>query len=168
MRAALVSIFLTLALSACATTPFYAPASGPGRPGYSDQRIEQDRFRVTYRADGAADARLVENYALLRAGQVTLNAGYDWFIVDRRNLDRGSSYSGPRASIGVGGGSFGRRSGVGVGVGIGLPLGGGGDAGRALSSTLDIRLGRGPKPDSADAYDARQVVHSLSAAAHGP
>ncbi|NWG52189.1 MAG: hypothetical protein HXY28_00565 [Hydrogenophilaceae bacterium] len=158
---------LTLALAACATTPFYAPATGPGRPGYSELQIERDRYRVTFRADGAADARLVENYALLRAGQVTLRAGYDWFIVDRRSLDRGGSYSGPRASIGVGGGSWGGSSGIGVGVGLGFPLGGGSGE-RALASTLDIRLGRGPKPDSPDAYDARQVVHALSATARAP
>ncbi|MBI1188393.1 MAG: hypothetical protein GC206_13850 [Alphaproteobacteria bacterium] len=165
MRLLILAAFAA-ALAACASTPFYAPATGPGRPGYSDLQIERDRYRVTYRADGAADAQLIENYALLRAGQVTLSAGYDWFIVDRRTLDRGGSYSGPRASIGVGGGSFGGRGGVGLGVGLGFPLGGGGE--RALASTLDIRLGRGPKPAGPDAYDARQVVHALSAAARAP
>lgn len=166
MRRLLLPALAALALAACASAPVYAPAAAPGRPGYSDLRIEQDRYRVAYRADGAADAALIQNYALLRAGQVTLDAGYDWFIVDNRTLDRGGGYSGPRASVGVGGGSWGGSSGVGVGIGFGIPLGGGGD--NAAAASLDIRLGRGPKPDDPNAYDAREVVHSLSAIARSP
>ena len=82
-------------------------------PGYSEMRIEQNRYRVSYRAANPADARRIEDFALLRAGQVTLNAGYDWFIVDQRNLDRGGNYQGPTATVGVGGSSWGGGGGVG-------------------------------------------------------
>ncbi|MGE0828183.1 MAG: hypothetical protein AB7O04_02385 [Hyphomonadaceae bacterium] len=168
MRASALSVLaaavLAAALAACATPPpVYAPARAEGAPGYSEMRVEQDRYRVFYRAARNADARTIENFALLRAGQVTLENGYDWFIVDHRRTDLARGRSGPTASIGVGGGSYGHSSGVGVGVGFGIPLGGQREA-AATGATLDIRLGRGPKPQNANAYDAREVVRSLSSA----
>ncbi|MBL9048439.1 MAG: hypothetical protein JNK34_14280, partial [Tabrizicola sp.] len=83
-----------LALAACATAPTYAPASGLGRPGYSEQRIESDRFRVVFRSQAAADPGLIEALALRRAAEITVETGYDHFIVDRREVDRGQR-SGP-------------------------------------------------------------------------
>jgi hypothetical protein len=157
----LLALAPALALAACASAPQYVAAERPGAPGYTDLRIEQNRYRVSYRADNPADVRRIEDFALLRAGQVTLNAGYDWFIVDHRSLDRGGNYRGPTATVGVGGGAFGRRGGLGLGLGFGIPLGGGGE--RAAAATLEIRLGRGEKPADPNAYDAREVVHSLAA-----
>jgi hypothetical protein len=163
VRPSLLALAPALALAACASPPQYLAAQRPGAPGYSELRIEQNRYRVVYRATSATDARRIEDFALLRAGQVTLNAGYDWFVVDQRRLDRGDAYQGPTATIGVGGGSW-RGGGLGLGLGFGIPLGAGA---RAAAATLDIRLGRGPKPVEANAYDAREVVHSLAATAGG-
>jgi hypothetical protein len=161
----LLALAPAIALASCASQPQYLAAQRQGGAGYSELRIEQNRYRVTYRADNAADARRIEDFALLRAGQVTLNAGYDWFIVDHRSVDHGGDYRGPVATVGVGGGSWGRRSGLGIGLGFDIPIGGGGD--RAAAATLEIRLGRGAKPAGANAYDAREVVHSLAATAGG-
>ena len=64
--------------------------------------------------------------------------------------------------MGVGGGSWGSRSGASVGVGINFPIGGGGGQ-RARSATLEVRFGEGPKPDQPNAYDARAVSSNLRA-----
>lgn len=162
MRHPFVPALLALSLAACATAaPPYAASTSPGRPGYSDLRIEQNRFRVTYRAPGGADARLIENYALRRAAQVTLENGDEWFIVDHRNFEP-AGRSGPSLSLGVGGGSFGRSSGVGVGASVGVPLGGGGDT-RAAAAILDIRTGRGPRPEGPNVYNAADLARTLGA-----
>lgn len=151
-------------LAACASTPRYAPAASPGAAGYSETQIENNRYFVTYRAGGAADAQLLQDYALLRAADLTLQNGREWFWVDRRTLDDANSYrSGPSVGIGVGGGSWGRRSGASVGVGMNIPLGGGGQGQRARSATLEIRMGEGPKPDDPNAYDARSISQNLRA-----
>ena len=42
-----------LALSACASLAPYGPQQGPNGQGYAEQRIESNRFRVTYRGVGA-------------------------------------------------------------------------------------------------------------------
>lgn len=150
-------------LSACASAPPpYTAAASATAPGYSERQIESDRYFVTYRAPSGADAAILQDYALLRAAELTLANGREWFWVDRRALDEDSGrYGGPSIGVGVGGGSWGRRSGASVGVGMNFPLGGGGA--RARSATLEIRLGQGPKPDDPNTYDARAVSTNLRA-----
>lgn len=150
------------ALAACATTPPpYAAATGPNSAGYSETQIENNRYFVTYRAGGASDAQLLQDYALLRAADLTLQNGREWFWVDRRTLDEANTRrSGPSFGVGVGAGSWGRRSGGSVGVGMNFPLGGG-QGQRARSATLEIRMGEGPKPDDPNAYDARSISQNL-------
>jgi len=162
MRPALLIVLVAL-LAACASAPAYAPAVESTGTGFSHVQVEDNRFFVTYRAKGGADARLIEDYALLRAADLTLQQGREWFIVDRRSTDALSgSSSGPRVGVSVGGGSIGRRSGVGVGVGVTMPVGGGGA--RATAATLEVRTGWGERPeDAANVYDARSVATSLRA-----
>jgi hypothetical protein len=146
-----------LALSACATAAPYGPAAKPGGPGYSELRIENDRYRVTYR--GAPNEIAASDYALLRAADLTLAQGYDHFIVDNRFSERQGNGSGPRVSIGGGTASIGGNTSVGIGTSVGFNLG----QGAKTSLTLEIRMGRGPKPANANAYDARDVKAMISA-----
>lgn len=156
-----IPVFVAAALlAACASTPTYAPAATANGPGYSETQIESNRYFVSYRAGSPADAQLIQDYALLRAAELTLQRGHDWFIVDRRTLDENAyARSGPSIGVGLGGGSFGRSSGASVGVGLNFPLGGGGQ--RAQAATLEIRTGSGAKPDDANVYDARSTAASL-------
>lgn len=158
-----------LALSACASTPTYTPAMSATSAGYSETQIESNRYFVTYRAGGAADANLLQDYALLRAADLTLQNGRDWFWVDRRNLDQEAERSsGPSVGIGIGTGSWGRHSGTSVGVGINFPIGSGQRAQSARSATLEVRFGEGVKPDAENAYDAREVAANLRARLQAP
>jgi len=155
-----------LALGACATAapPPYAAASTSTALGYSETQIESNRYFVSYRAPSGADAALLQDYALLRAAELTLQHGREWFWVDRRTTDQTMTRSGGSSvGIGVGGGSWGRRSGASVGVGINVPLGGRQSGERARGATLEIRFGEGPKPDDANAYDARSTSQSIRA-----
>jgi hypothetical protein len=151
-------------LAACATAPPppYTAAASPSSLGFSETQIESNRYFVTYRAPSGADAAVLQDYALLRAAELTLQNGRDWFWVDRRSMDEmHARSSGSSVGIGVGGGSWGRRSGASVGVGVNFPLGGGQSGPRARSATVEIRLGEGPKPDDPNAYDARSTAANL-------
>jgi hypothetical protein len=151
------------ALAGCETVPLtYMPASGPRSPGYFDQKIESDRFRVSYRGPAEGNGGQVYDFALLRAAQLTLSEGYEWFRVIGRSDDMAQA-SGPRISLGTGSTSFGRRSAVGVGIGTGFNLGGG----DMRSVTLEVKLGKGPRPADRDAYDARDVSRTIGARAPG-
>lgn len=146
------------ALTACASLQPYGPAQGPSAQGYSEQRIEGDRYRVTYRGVGAPGP--VADYALLRAAELALGQGYDWFEVTRRWIDgRPDSAGGvrPSVSVGAGSGRYGGYRASGVGVGVGLNLSGP----QPTSTTLEVLLGRGARPDRPEAYDARGVRDAL-------
>src|SRR5262245_26004202 len=82
--APLVSIVMAIAATACATAPTpYAPAARAGGYGYSDTPIENDRYRVTFRTSSGGYSR-ASDMALLRAADLTLQRGYDWFAVTQR------------------------------------------------------------------------------------
>jgi hypothetical protein len=159
-----------LALAACATPTVYGPANpnaaGTAKVGFSEYRIENNRYRVTFQGGGGAPQRQMADYALLRSAEITLRDGYDWFqVVDRFGDANGSQAgSGPRLSIGGGsssyGGRYGRYSGSGIGVGIGTSVNLGG--GPAYAHTVEILLGRGPKPNLPEVYDARGVAAALA------
>jgi hypothetical protein len=151
-------------LTACATAPPpFAAAASQASAGYSETQIESNRYFVTFRAPNGAEPGVLEDYALLRAADLTLQNGRDWFWVDRRNVEAfdGNGY-GPSVGVGVGGGSWGGHSGTSVGVGFHFPLGGQSGA-RASAATLEIRFGEGPKPDDANAYDAHATSQNLRA-----
>jgi hypothetical protein len=147
-----------VALAACATTPVYGPAKSDRSQGYLSQKIEDGRHRISYSDTDPARAR---SLALLRASEITLSEGRDWFEVTSESMDSGRSGSpggGPRISVGGSAGSGGSSS-VGVGIGVGFPLGGGG--GGLVTQSLEIVTGTGAKPDKAEAYDARAVEQNL-------
>lgn len=162
----LIFIAAATLLAGCATTPpapTYAAASTPTGAGYSETQIESTRYFVTYRAPSGADAALLQDYALLRAADLTLQSGREWFWVDRRTLDEQNARSGGSSiGVGLGGGSWGNRSGASVGVGINIPIGSQPGA-RARGATLEIRFGEGAKPDDPNAYDARSIAANLRA-----
>ncbi|ANP47839.1 CC0125/CC1285 family lipoprotein [Candidatus Viadribacter manganicus] len=156
------------ALVACASTPAgppYTAAASASSAGYSETQIESNRYFVTYRAPSGAEAARLEDYALLRAAELTLQNGREWFWVDRRSLDQQSAArsTGPSLGVGIGGGSYGRSSGASVGVGFNIPLGNQPQAPRARGATYEIRFGEGPKPDDANAYDARSTSQAIRA-----
>jgi hypothetical protein len=167
MRRLIASALLAASVAACATTPTrYQPAYGPSAVGFSEQQIEADRYRVTYRGGAGAPEAQVVDYALLRAADLTLGSGYEWFIVDQRYTDLPGGYrgGGPRFSVGLGGTDFGRSSAFGLGVGTSFGLGGG----PALATTLEVRMGRGPKPTGFNAYDAREIKNTVGPRAGYP
>ncbi|MBX3428853.1 MAG: hypothetical protein KF779_04655 [Hyphomonadaceae bacterium] len=167
MTRVLTFIAAAFALAACAsaTPPPYGAAVSATSAGYSETQIEASRYFVTFRAPGGADASRLEDYALLRAAELTLANGHDWFWVDRRSLDQQSDgrSSGPSLGVGIGGGSYGRHTGASVGVGMTFPLGRSDRGVQARGATYEIRFGEGPKPDDANAYDATSTRQSIRA-----
>jgi hypothetical protein len=117
---------------------------------------------VTYNGVGAPGP--VADMALLRAAELTTAEGYDWFEVTQRWIDgRPDSAGGFRPSVGVGYGSdrysgrYGSYSASGVGVGLGLNFSGP----SATSTTLEVLMGRGARPDRPEVYEARAVQDNL-------
>ena len=81
------AISALLTLGACASAPAYSPAQSANGVGYTDQRIENDRFRVTYRGGPRMSSAEVQDYTLMRAAQLTLDNGADWFEIINADTD---------------------------------------------------------------------------------
>lgn len=176
----------TTIVAACATETTYRPATGQGfyRTGYSDLRIEPNRYRVTFAGNTVTDRDVVERYLLFRAAELTLQNGYDYFVMADRDTDRQArTYStpggfgggwGPGFGAWGGGGLWGPRWGFyGRGFGYrawdpfwGDPWGWGGGADvrtvDRYEASAEIVMFRGtPERGNVRAFNARAVVESI-------
>ncbi len=156
----LIVLAAAAGLAACATSAGYRAAPREGASGYASRTLEAGRHQVSYTD---TDPRRARSRALLRAAEITLAEGRDWFEVTNSYVegDGGGSRTGTSVSIGGAAGSGGYSS-VGIGIGIGLPLGG--SAGR-VTQVLEIVTGAGQKPERPEAYDARSVEMNLRVSA---
>jgi hypothetical protein len=169
-----------VAVASCATPTPYQPAVGVGqyRAGYSDQQIEGDRFQVSFSGNSLTSRETVERYLLYRAAELTVQRGFDNFILVSRDtettsrtyIDRGFSGGG------WGGGSFGywRPSWRWYRPSFGWrswdPFFGDPFYDRDFDlrtinryeATAEIVVGNGPKPGgNLRAFDAREVIDRL-------
>lgn len=80
----------SVALAGCMTATPYQPATGHGyaRNGYSDQQIENNRFRISFSGNSLTDRETVERYLLYRAAELTLQQGFDNFVLVDRDTEK--------------------------------------------------------------------------------
>lgn len=79
-----------IAVSSCTTATPYQPATGSGsyRAGYSDEQIESNRFRVSFAGNSLTSRETVERYLLYRAAELTLQRGFDHFVLVERDTEK--------------------------------------------------------------------------------
>lgn len=146
---------LALLLAGCAAspTPYQPQTDGYG---FSQQQIEDNRYRVTFAGNASTPLETVRNYLTYRAAEVTLESGHDYFIVVDQRTERATTYRGTGTSPFGFGGGFGHGGfGVGVSTFSAYPD-------DSYTAWADIIVGDGPKPaDDLNAYDARDVVAQL-------
>ena len=87
MKRAILTGIVALALSGCASSPDYRPAAH-GASGYREQMLEANRYRIEYRTD-TTDIGKAQDYALLRAAELTVEKGYPTFVIVSRSTDVG-------------------------------------------------------------------------------
>jgi len=174
-----VALVLSAGLAACATPTPYQPAvkgqSSAG--GYSEIRLEPNRYRVNFTGNSLTTRETVEGYLLFRAAELTVESGYDWFaVVDRDTDKKTQTYVEPDPFYRPWYGSYGfwRPSWRYYGRGFGWrgwdPFWG--DpfwADRVdvrtverFEASAEILMQKGPKPqDDPKAFDARAVIENL-------
>jgi hypothetical protein len=160
-----------LALSACATATPYAPAAPNSRYGYSEQRVDADRFRVSFAGNTVTSREQVEMSLLLRAAELTLESGHDWFSTVNRATDRdvrlqpmGDPFADSRYAPYWGPNWRYYRRGYWSPWGYRGPFGNDFEMREIdrFEATAEIVLGRGAKPaGDPNAFDAREVVNNL-------
>ena len=86
VSAAIVAAWIGAAVAACSTPTPYQPDLAGQRVsgGYSETRLGEDRYRVNFEGNTLTSRDRVEGYLLYRAAELTVQDGYDWFlIIDR-------------------------------------------------------------------------------------
>lgn len=95
MKRLLIVAASALALAACATPTAYAPEGyGGQRGGYAEQRLQEDRWAVSFSGNSLTTRDTVEMSLLYRAAELTVQSGYDWFLTDFRATDADTRYYG--------------------------------------------------------------------------
>jgi hypothetical protein len=169
------ALALALGLAACATPTPYQP-NVPGQAasgGYSEVRVEPDRWRVTFAGNSLTSRETVEAYLLFRAAELTAGQGYDWFSTVNRTTQRsGYAYIDPTFYpwYGYGWGPSWRYHGHGWGWRTWDPYWGGPFWADSIDihtvdqyeATAEIQMHHGAKPaEDARAFDAHAVIESL-------
>lgn len=81
-----------VALSGCATSYQSNGLTG----GYSDTQLAPDVFRVVFCGNGYTEAERAQDFALLRAAELTLQQGFTCFaVIDEQNSTKTSSFTTP-------------------------------------------------------------------------
>ncbi|MCI5047352.1 MAG: hypothetical protein MRY59_07605 [Aquisalinus sp.] len=149
-------------LAACATETPYAPRGEGSGYGYSEQSIESNRYRVTFRGNSTTSRETVENYLLYRSAELTIQKGFDYFVVVEDETERTTRYSGTTYP---GLAYYGRGRPFPY-YGYGYPWGGFNDfdirESNRYTAIAYILMYKGQKPRQANAYTAREVVDNLS------
>lgn len=164
----ILPIALTALIAACATQTAYVPADKRGDYGYTETRLTENRYRVTFTGNSLTPRETVQDYALLRAAELTLENGYDWFKPAAREMDKKSRDTGG-ASVGAARHhprTY-RRCGLlscdtvtthdtHVSGTIGTAR-----TRDSYASSIEIVLGENPMPEDMEAYDARELVNTI-------
>ena len=92
LRVAGLVAVTALVLTACQAPASYAPRDQHSGSGYTDQQLAANRYRITFTGNSSTQRETVENYLLLRAAEVTLQAGYPNFMFDDRDTEAKTTY----------------------------------------------------------------------------
>ncbi|MEX0739996.1 MAG: hypothetical protein WD071_11700 [Pseudohongiella sp.] len=167
-RSALTTIVVLAVslLTACASQPDYRAADGRGY-GYTDQQLSGDQYRINFKARGD-NTGLAMDYAMLRASELTMENGYDWFDIASRDtlVDRERIEPGMSAGVGA---TYTTVQDCGLltcrtyqrpnqQYHTGMYLG---DERSEVEVIMEIRMGTGIRPSGEQIYDAREVYENL-------
>jgi len=167
MKTKIMLVLAVVIMAGCASQPDYRQAQKGGF-GYTKSKLSDTQYRVHFKAKGSDKGKAMD-YAMLRAAELTLLEGYDWFVVtDRETLvDKETVQTTPTAGFSQ---RYARVTECGVltcrtsyhpttqfetGVFVG------GSQQSEIESILSIELGKGTRPTSATSFDAREVRDNL-------
>ncbi len=162
----LLSLLFAGLLTACTSQSDYRAANGSGF-GYTERQISADQYRVNFKARGDDTGRATD-YAMLRASELTIEKGYDWFDIASRDTLVNREQVTPAVQTGFDSGSV-----IVQDCGLltcrtyqrptrqyhtSMYLG---DSRSEVEIIMEIRMGTGVRPSNTQSYDALEVFRNL-------
>lgn len=167
-----MAVALVGGLSACATPTVYGPAQSARDDGFTEQQVEANRYLISVRGNFVTSRERVEQMMLYRAAELTLNNGFDYFVLAGRKTDAARRLDpiGPTSvHSGFGWSWYSPRWGW---RWWDDPIWADPPSYREVSRfevSADVAMFKGQKPaGDANAYDARAIKESLAAVAAPP
>lgn len=164
-RIVVLSALLTLA--GCASSPRYVEADSADDYGHYARKISENRYRVNFNGSRRTNLQDTRDFALLRAAELTLAEGNDWFqIVDRETATIESKE--PETGFGYQRAWYVQRNCGLVGCTESVRPATHAtwriDSGREVqrhSHSIEIVMGKGKMPGNGNYYDAQDVKDAL-------
>lgn len=169
-------LLVSAVLGGCATATPYQAATQRGTYGYNETQLADNRYRIIFRGNAVTPSETTQDYALLRAADLTVQKGYDWFRPTDRNTAPHTRTLGSATGLyDVGGpatvvqhcGLLTCNTVVSAAPRLAIA-----DTGTSTqtdyASSLEIIMGKNPQPEGSDAYDARQLAQTLRAQLEKP
>ena len=165
MSRLLITLTSLAVLAGCATPTPYQAAEG-SQPGFTETRIEANRYRISFEGNSLTDRETVETYLLYRAAELTVESGYDYFTVVSRATDEDTRVM----TSGIGRSPY---AGFSVNYTYFHPRWGWHGwrdpfwddvsyrESTRYEASAEIYFGRGTKPDDPSAFYARDVMSNL-------
>jgi hypothetical protein len=75
------------------TTPYQPSAVSRAHFGYAETQTDANRVRVSFSGNTETSRETVETYLLFRAAELTLQGGYDYFVVADHNVEANTQYA---------------------------------------------------------------------------
>ena len=125
--------------------------------GYSDLKLDENTFRISFRGNGYTSSERVEIFALYRCAEVTSQQGFDYFVIVQEGTQTSQfqyntpgSYSGTTTVMGSTAYTRGNYT-----PGYSIPI-------NKHRATVTIKTYKGVKPDIPGAYAAIDLLKNLS------
>lgn len=144
-------------LAGCATgtqTP-YQPMQNNG--GFSELRLEPNRFRVNFVGNSLTTREDVENHLLFRIAELTLSQGFDYFVLSENDTEASTMYLETMTGYDTFDPFYPRYwPRTGFATGTAMPI-------TSYKAQANVVMFKGTKPETdLYAYDAREVQASLA------
>ncbi|GJM11692.1 MAG: hypothetical protein DHS20C12_00950 [Pseudohongiella sp.] len=85
LKSAVLALAAASLVACSSTSTDYVVADDAGDYGYSERKLTESRYRVSFTGNSKTPVDLVQDYALLRAAELTVQKNYDWFEVAERS-----------------------------------------------------------------------------------
>ncbi|MBD3647177.1 MAG: hypothetical protein HUJ31_06915 [Pseudomonadales bacterium] len=164
----LLIMILTLGITACASNSTdYRRADRPGKDGYRETQITGNRYRVSFKGNRATTPDQVKDYALMRAAELTMLNGHDWFRVVNQETEQDTRTSPATTTSLTAGRHVHQRCGLLGCTTTVTPAYRGGvvltnrNADDGYSTSIEIVMGDGEVDDPTTVYNARELYEFI-------